>query len=211
MWRQLSALEARLLRENEARSFDDLRLPQRSFNAFLAAHADAELLSRLVRPAEEGAGGVHSSALRGEAAGLLAALTEALPTADDEELHAALAAHYGGANSSVAPSALSLPALRKQRPPSVPSLPAACVLAAPFGGGGGSSPLGELQLEHAVRAIREAPPLEDLEESTLWSQLFEPFLGGLRSFCKGSPEVSPRPTRQPRPVSSPASSTGHLL
>ena len=96
----LARCEARLLHEREAPSFAALRLPQLSLVAFLAAHADPVLLTRLL-PGADTAPGTQLQQLnattRVQAARLLATLAAAAPDAPDAMLHDLLCGHFGPA------------------------------------------------------------------------------------------------------------------
>ena len=200
---RLAALEGRLLRDNDVPRFEALGLPQSRFSAFVAEHAGPDLLEWLAPPpdqAEQSGGSTAAAsgwASRGEAASVLAALTEAVPEATDEELTRLMVAQFGHAAVAASNAPLSLAALRRRgsardaAPPGpAPPLPRACVLAAAMGAGS-ASPLGQLGREHAVRAIQRAPLLENLEDATQWSKLFEPSQGNLLSFCRAAEELAP--------------------
>ena len=105
---RLAVVEARLLRENEAGAFDDLRVPQRSLVAFLASHADGPLAATLLPAAADGGvTAIPATAavrLRDDASRLLASLEVAMPDGSDAAKCDALVSHFASVSAPAAPA-----------------------------------------------------------------------------------------------------------
>ena len=215
---RLATLEARLLRENDMRRFEELKLPHRSLLALLAAEAPPALQLQLLPSADATAKDVSAvrhgrhwtpSTLLPAASRLLAQLSAASPDASPEQLYAALAAHYGAeelcAVASVGGSAGGVEGARhvidslrragsasdsSPAATSPSSIMPACMLAMPFVVADQTSSWPALPSAAAVAAILAVPPLADLESTTRWPLLFEPSVGSLRQFCASTPSVA---------------------
>lgn len=203
----LAHLEARLLRENDVSSFDELGLPQRSLVAFVVAHAPLSMHQDLLLCAGEIEQSTRSDTTdlaeaRLTASSMLAAIRATSPDASPEQLYAALTEHYGSSRLRTLAGARGLDsaahvidALCDAAIPNPATQPlplmAACVAAASWVEASAPPPLPEMPADLAVAAILASPLLQDVEAATSWRLTFEPSHGSLRSFCGPNSTLAP--------------------